>query len=566
MRPTLRRGQLLVAIASTAAALAAGPALAAIDFVCHPDPSGTRSLSLAAEVKSYAVKGRTVTIALERGASCAHLVRWHALASRASVERIPGCAHSVAAAPGVGHATTDGRVAAIASDGTVTVTRNREILGSFSPPFRSANELVGLTSQTLVVLTPSPAVDAPAVLHVYSLQSARPIAQWPVPYEPSTLDVDHGTAVFADGRHGGLYAIRLRDGRIGFVGPTRIGDMPQIERAGVVYEDDMYKRVARSGRTLLKYVPAAAVAATIRAAGRPVSLPGRLQAFSMDGPRVATAYYNSANGCDRIAFWNVPWNYLAPVTRPPDQDELDEYPTCAQAAGAQGPHVTGLAIAGIQAGWILSGAARPLITSTSATCVEHIVKRDLHLVSGDRALLAYATRQGQIGVIVPGRKPRALALPGGAGDVSALSVDDGRIAVLHGQGVVDVRTANGDLVASFTTNRPRAIALRADKVIVLTESETLQVFDARTGVLGATWPVPHGLRGVVDAYYGIAVLSRNRQIFAVNLKSGKTALVATAPRAARVQIEAPGIAYGYNVSGHGELRFVSLSTVEQLTD
>jgi hypothetical protein len=341
--------------------------------------------------------------------------------------------------------------------------------------------------------------------------------------------------------------------------------MPQIERPGVVYEDAMYKRDLRKGKVVFKYVTAKAVAEKIDAAGRPVTLKGPLATFSMDGPRVAAAYHNQDNGCDRIVFWNVPWNYVAPVTRPPQQDELDEYPTCAHPQGPR--QVAALSIAGIQAGWILSGQARNLVTSSSETCVERVIRTGgpVGLVAGDRHLLAYGTLDGRMGVVIGRRSPRAHELAGPAGHISALSVDAGRIAVLHDHGAITVLSGTGESLNSLQASGARAIALRGESVLALMKDDTLQVFDAETGALRSTWRVPQGVRPEVDAYYQVAVLSRGRQIFALNLATGRIALMATAPRLAHAQIEAPGIAYGYNLRGHGELRFIPLSKIERAT-
>ena len=439
------------------------------------------------------------------------------------------------------------------------------------PHAASARELIALRGNTLAVLTPSPSGDTPAELTLYSASTHRPISRWPVPYEPVTLDVYRDRAVFSDARHGGLYALSLRDGRIGFVGPNRRSDQPQIDRRGVAYEDDLYKRDASNGRVLFKYVPAHAVADEIRTAGHPVTLTGPLKTLAMDGPRVAAAYRDRRHGCDRIVFWNVPWNYVAPVSRAPDGDEeeakeAEEYPTCA-GVGRGRPRVAALAIGGIQASWILEGQNRRLVHSTSAACVEHIVRTgsQVRVVAGHGGLLAYGTQDGRVGVIHGSKAPRGEAVVAGAGGVSSLSVDRGRIAVLRQNGEVEVRTTTGELVSTLETHGARAIALRAGTLLVLTTDDRLEVFDAATGTRRSTWPVPEGVRSEVDAHYGVAVLTRNRQIFAVNLASGRTVHVATAPSSARAQIEAPGIAYGYNLGGRGRLRFIPLSTIERVT-
>jgi hypothetical protein len=566
VRPGLRRLRRTLAVAAAVAPFAVAPAIAAVEFVCHPDPVGTRSLSLSGNVQSYAVHDGNVTFELEGKGGCTRQVHWYALQGAARVDRGSRCTQSAAAAsPGVGRSVDGDRIATVEADGSVTVARRNRILAKISPRHASDAELIALHGDELAVLTPGSSSDSPAALDLYSVRTSRHMTRLVVPYVPSTLDVYRGTAVFSDGTDGGLYALRLRDGRIAFVGPTRRGDMPQIERPGVVYADAMYKRDLRRGKVVFKYVTAKAVAEKIDAAGRPVTLKGPLATFSMDGPRVAAAYYNRQNGCDRIVFWNVPWNYVAPVTRPPDKGELDEYPTCAHPRSRG--QVTALSIAGIQASWTLSGRSRNLVTSSSATCVERVVPTGgpVGLVAGDRHLLAYGTRDGRVGIVVGQRTPHAHELAGPAGDVSALSVDAGRIAVLHGDVAIEVLSSTGETLTSLRSTAARTIALRGESVLALTNDDTLQVFDAATGALRSTWPVPHGVRAEIDAYYQVAVLSRGRQIFALNLATGRIALMATAPRPAHAQIEGPGIAYGYNLRGRGELRFIALSKIERAT-
>ena len=566
MKPTFRRLRRTLAIGAAAAPFAVAPAIAAVEFVCHPDPAGTRSLSVAGRVQSYVVHDGNVTVAVESKGNCMRQIRWHALQRAGRVERSSRCTGAAAAAsPGVGRSADGDRVATVDADGSVTVTRRNTLVAKVSPRKASADELIALHGDKLAVLTRGNSSDSPAQLDLYSVRTARHIGRSVVPYEPSTLDLYRGIAVFSDGAEGGLYALRLRDSRIAFVGPTRRGDMPQIERPGVVYQDAMYKRDLRRGNVVFKYVTARAVNEKIEAAGRPVTLKGPLGTFNMDGPRVAAAYHNRTNGCDRVVFWNVPWNYVAPVTRPPEQDEPDEYPTCAHPRGPR--QVAALSIAGIQASWILSGRARKLVISSSATCVERVVQTGgpVGLVAGDRNLLAYGTLDGRMGIVIGRRAPRVQELTGPAGHVLALSVDAGRIAVLHGDGAIEVRSRTGESLTRLQSSRARTIALRGETVLALTKDDTLQVFDAATGALRSTWRVPRGVRAEVDAHYDVAVLTKGRQIFALNLATGRIALMTTAPGLAHAQIEAPGIAYGYNLRGHGELRFIPLSTIKRAT-
>src|SRR5438309_9196134 len=69
----VRRTSAQLVVAVCALALAA-PAIA---YVCHPDPSGTRSLSLRGRVVAYSLRGSTVTIAVQSDGVC-KVLAWRA--------------------------------------------------------------------------------------------------------------------------------------------------------------------------------------------------------------------------------------------------------------------------------------------------------------------------------------------------------------------------------------------------------------------------------------------------------------------------------------------------------
>src|SRR4029079_4500420 len=113
------------------------------------------------------------------------------------------------------------------------------------------------------------------------------------------------------------YAVDLRNGRTALIGLDRHGDVPQIDAPGVVFQDNLYKRNERSGRTLMKFIPAAAVDPSLSNAGSPVDLPGPVETIGMDGYRVALAIREPGE-CAQIMYWNIAWNYMSKIT---DDDE-----------------------------------------------------------------------------------------------------------------------------------------------------------------------------------------------------------------------------------------------------
>jgi hypothetical protein len=63
-------------------------------------------------------------------------------------------------------------------------------------------------------------------------------------------------------------------------------------------------------------------------------------------------------------------------------------------------------------------------------------------------------------------------------------------------------------------------------------------------------------------YYGVAVLTSGRAVYALDLASGRRIVIARAPTNAHVAIEAPGIVYVFNLRGQGHARFVPLRAIE----
>ena len=93
---------------------------------------------------------------------------------------------------------------------------------------------------------------------------------------------------------------------------------------------------------------------------------------------------------------------------------------------------------------------------------------------------------------------------------------------------------------------------------------TLNVYRAGTGELLHSWRAPSGASSV-DLQYGIAVVPSGRNVFAINVATGKVALVFRAPATVAAQIESPGVAVQYNAGRHGYLGFVPMSRIEAAT-
>jgi hypothetical protein len=494
VRP-LRPGPVLVA-AAAAALVVALPAGAA--YVCHPDPAGTRTLTLPGRVAAYSLQGNRVQVVYRAAGGC--LSRSWTVSGRASSPQAAACASAVAPA-------------------TEVVAKGRTV------------RLVA---------------GAPDRLHVRV--GGRLVHDWPLPERMATLDVDGGIALLGTAGHG-TYAVRLSDGRAALVALTRRGDTPQIERAGIVFQDNLYKKHAHLSRTILKFVPRAAVERALARAGRPLHVGGVVRDLAMDGPRVALAVDGAE--CDRVVFWNVPWSYVSRITE-------EEETTCESTRGGASP--TAVSIGNLRASWVISSpAGARVLAASSIDCVERLVSRgSAPLLGGDGALLAYSAG-AQVGTVDARMRGRALRLRAQA--PVALAADGGRLALLRADGVVEIRSDAGRVHAQIATRPAQEVALQGDRLVVLTRAGTLDVYDAAGGVVLRRVRVPAGARGV-DVHFGYAVVAAGRSVVAVELATGRTAVLAHAPAPVQARIEAPGVAYAFSTGRRGEVRFVPMAAIE----
>jgi hypothetical protein len=367
-------------------------------------------------------------------------------------------------------------------------------------------------------------------------------------------------AIFSTTGKSGLYGLRLVDGKIAFLGVERTHDNPQIERAGIVYRDNLYPRQARAGMTSVKFVPIAAVRKDLARVGRTLRTPGKIRSFAMDGQRVSMAIAGRGQRCDRVMHWNIPWRYTSFITQPAQREA-----TCRNGH-TRVARATSLALGGLGSAWVLRGAnGSQLVRENSVACVERVLARgDIRLVAGDRGLIAYVRRTGaqwEIGTAGWRAKHPISSSPTA---LRALSVDGDRIAVLRADGAVEILSRWGSLLASVAVPGARSIALNGGELAVLSRSHTLEVFDASSGQLEHSWRLPSAVRGPVDVHYGVAVLTKGRTVLGLRLATGRTAILAHAPRAVRAQIEGPGVTYQYNADGHGFVGFVPLEKIERL--
>src|SRR5436190_7838503 len=199
-----RRTRLTLAAALCALGTAGLAAAAERATICHPDPHGTRSLTVNGDVTGYGFANGPVEVRWTRSRSCAGTAAWNYAANphaRAS-------ASCQTAAPSTAHGATAKLVAA------------------------QGNRIVH------AVLAPA-SVDRPDRLEVLDRATHRRLASWPLIDRPARVALYGGIAVLSAADRHALYALRLSDGRIAMLGIARAGDRPVIRPHGGLYQDDL---------------------------------------------------------------------------------------------------------------------------------------------------------------------------------------------------------------------------------------------------------------------------------------------------------------------------------------
>jgi hypothetical protein len=131
-------------------------------------------------------------------------------------------------------------------------------------------------------------------------------------------------------------------------------------------------------------------------------------------------------------------------------------------------------------------------------------------------------------------------------------------------GVVEIRTGAGKVVTTVDVGVARAVALRADRLVLLTNRATVDVFDTTTGARLHSWPVPSRVGSRLDVHFGVAIFTEGSIVHAMSLESGRRVVIGRGSGSVRAGIEAPGVAYAYNHDGRATVRFVPFSRIERL--
>jgi hypothetical protein len=541
----------------------------ALALPCHPDRPGTRTLVVHGQVTGYVMHGTRVELGYTDTRGCARRVAWNlaTAATRRAVGgaaggcrtfarlgdsvRVPDVVRAVAAFQGRRHAIVGARTVTL-FDGTRRVATLRRSTR------RPALKAVLRGSRLIVLARGSEVSDTPDRLEVYDTAAFRSLGSWPLVGPAATLDLSGDIALFSAERREGIYALRLSDGATRFVGPAWVGDTPQIEPAGVVYEDSTFDRDRLAHHVPVKFVPSGAIAFDFAHTFRTLRTDGPVTGLSMDGANLAVTFRGPNRECDQVRIWQVYWQDVAK-------------PTMDSGAGCSAHDlIQGVAETGIIARWIVRiGRVQRLVWSSSKNCVQHFVAQTS---SGDR-LLAVAG-SGGLAAYAIGRADGSTTLVTSSVDSEWKSVrtqveqapramvsDGERLAVLDARGKVSVILSAGDVSASIDVGNARAIALRDNSLMTITGRQ-LEQYSVSDGQRVRVWNLA-GRASSVSVRYGIALVTVGHDVLGLRLADGRRVRLARTAGAPLAVIDKAGVAFASAGSRRGGVTFIPMADVER---
>jgi hypothetical protein len=312
--------------------------------------------------------------------------------------------------------------------------------------------------------------------------------------------------------------------------------------------------------------------------------PRRIEAIAMDGSRVA---YDVSGGlskndrtyiCNAVHVWNLSSGAVTKVSGKG---------TCAADTTSTGAGVRELAVAGGRMAWIVNTggdsesddelftASLPnpkehrLATATRSGPIDPVVVGDwIGGLVGAGSFLGVnrwtTDLQGQVSAVnLEAIKTGLRTIALGLDTMKAGATDGKRIAVMQPDKgpqtdeTVALYSTTGRLLFVVTPKSHQEVAIRGDYLAVLTQAQTLKVYNSHSGKLLHTWRVAVGASHL-DVSSGLAAYASQRSltrsylriVHVLNLATGKDRVVATTkangPGIAGVQLEPIGLVYADN--------------------
>ncbi len=329
--------------------------------------------------------------------------------------------------------------------------------------------------------------------------------------------------------------------------------------------------------------------------------------MAADGPRVALATDGIAKSCDRVVVWNTTARSFSafkagthcPGAETSGGQELQEIALAdrrvawleraagnledltLRTAGLGGPRISTVEVAengnGAQGspdgGYVgnVFGDGDLIAYNTWRVCTvlpPGAVDETAKLCEGPQPAVSeetHAVAAQRLWKLVRGKKS-----PIGKGPQSypVVAVDAGRIAVRQESGTMILLSSSGAVLRRIATSRGavRGAALQGNDLVVL-RSGGIDVYDARSGTLARTIPLPAGKALLRDVHSGLAVYVEGLVVHVVRLADGKSVSIKVpGSRPVDAQIEAPGLFYSYTLPGStakGRIAFLPLSEVKR---
>ena len=339
-------------------------------------------------------------------------------------------------------------------------------------------------------------------------------------------------------------------------------------------------------KALLKWAPfvAASLLLLLLASAAPAKVPSQkvkqaskqIVAIAMDGQRVV---YSTDDQAVRV--WNVVSGASSQVRRGYPSDGGSHQVAAVAIAGTRVAWLTIYVSGNSQETWArlktasIAGAGTRLVASAFRTDgytddgVEMWDGDWLTGLAGSGKLLAVSrwttTRNvvsnPRLSVIDP-KTRRLHTIASGQGSVVSAASDAGRIAVLRTDGTVGVYSSAGRLLLQVHPSSAKELAFGGGRLVVLTQTKTLEVYDSRSGALLHTWSV-HTSRarqeaGHLRAYGRIGVYSVDwrvtvQRLHIVDLATGRERVLGAVQRpwASDAAVGKLGLVYGVNTNRFG---------------